>query len=155
MRHKKKFVITLGIIIYLTLQSVSPVMAGSATVSDVSKELVCQCGCTMILNNCSHAGCESRGTMTALVGQKLTQGEPPDEIMQYFVARYGEQVLASPSKQGFNLTAWLLPLAVLLVGIGVIYTVLKQWLWRGHSSQAVPMSSETNQEYQQRLEKEL
>jgi len=93
--------------------------------------------------------------MTALIGQKLSQGEPPDKIMQYFVARYGEQVLASPSKQGFNLTAWLLPLAALLVGIGVIYAALKQWLWRGHSSQTAPVYSETNQEYQQRLEKEL
>ena len=155
MRLKKNFSVALGIIIYLTVLSVSPVMADSATVSDVSGELVCQCGCTMILSNCSHAECGSRDTMTTLIGQKLSQGEPPDEIIQYFVARYGEQVLASPPKQGFNLTAWLLPLAALLVGTGVIYAALKQWLWRGHSSQATPMSPEANQEYQERLDKEL
>ncbi|MBU2608657.1 MAG: cytochrome c-type biogenesis protein CcmH [Chloroflexi bacterium] len=147
--------IALGIIFYLTVLSVSPVMAGSATVSDVSRELVCQCGCTMILSNCSHAECVPRDTMTTLIGQKLAQGEPPDEIIQYFVARYGEQVLASPPKQGFNLTAWLLPLAALLAGAGVIYAALKQWLWRGHSSPTAPMSPETNQEYQERLDKEL
>ncbi|MFC1906523.1 cytochrome c-type biogenesis protein CcmH [Chloroflexota bacterium] len=155
MRLKKNFGVALGIIFYLTVLSISPVMAGSTTVSDVSKELVCQCGCTMILSNCSHAGCVPRDTMTALIGQKLAQGEPPDEIIQYFVTRYGEQVLVSPPKQGFNLTAWLLPLAALLAGTGVIYATLKQWLWRSHSSPTAPMSSETNQEYQERLNKEL
>ncbi len=155
MRIKNNSGIALGIIFYLTVLSVSPVMAGSATVSDVSGELVCQCGCTMILSNCSHAECVSRDTMTTMIGQKLALGEAPDEIIQYFVARYGEQVLASPPKQGFNLTAWLLPLAALLVGTGVIYAALKQWLWRGHSSPTAPISPETNQEYQERLDKEL
>ena len=155
MKLKKNLGIALGIVFCLATLSALPVMAQSATVTGISKELICQCGCTMVLSNCSHAECTSRDTMTTVIGQKLDQGEPPAQIIQYFVAQYGEQVLASPPKRGFNLTAWLLPFAALLFGGGVIYVALKGWLRRGKSVQTIPRAEEPDEEYRHRLEKEL
>ncbi|MFC2010930.1 hypothetical protein ACFLUR_01395 [Chloroflexota bacterium] len=60
-------VITLGIV----LLPVTPVMAASSAVCNISKQLICQCGCNMVLSNCSHAECTSRVAMTALIEQKL------------------------------------------------------------------------------------
>ncbi len=150
---KKKF----GIILLAVLFSASPARADSATVGSISEQLVCQCGCNMGLSNCTHAECMSREAMTALIEQKLAQGQSGEEIIQFFVTQYGEQVLASPPKRGFNLVAWVLPFAAILGGGGVIYIALKAWVRRGRQSQtsAVAEAEEGDEEYQHRLEKEL
>ena len=151
---KKLFTILL---LLLLLLPVTPVMAAAATVSDISKQLICQCGCTMILSNCSHDECTVRDAMTSLIEQKLTQGQSEEQIIQFFVAQYGEQVLASPPKRGFNLVAWLLPFAAILAGGGIIYIALKAWVRRGkrRPTNAVTEAEEGDEEYRHQLEKEL
>ncbi len=147
----------LGTILFVVLISVSPARANSATVSDISKELVCQCGCTMVLSNCTHAECGSREAMTALIGQKLAQGQSEKEIIQSFVDQYGEQVLAAPPKRGFNLVAWVLPFVAILGGGGVIYIALKKWVWQGRQPPTIAAAEaeEGDEEYEHRVEKEL
>ncbi len=147
----------LGITILLVLVSTSPVRADSATVGDISKQLICQCGCTAVLSNCTHAECVSREAMTTLIEQKIAEGQSEAEIIQSFVAQYGEQVLASPPKRGFNLVAWVLPFAAILMGGGVIYIALKKWVWQGRQSQTktIVETDERDEEYQRRLEEEL
>ncbi len=147
----------IGIILLLALLSASPVRADSATVSNISDQLICQCGCTLILSNCSHAECMSREAMTALIEQNLAQGQSEEQIIQSFVAQYGEQVLASPPKRGFNLVAWLLPFGAILAGGGIIYIAIKKWMWQGRHSQigAMAEAEEGDEEYQRQLEDEL
>ncbi len=110
--------------------------------------------CVMILANCD---CGFQEQMVALIKQKLAQGQSEAEIIQFFVAEYGEQVLASPPKRGFNLVAWVLPFAAILGGGGIIYMALKKWVWQGKIRQTgdVPEAEEGDEEYQHRLEKEL
>ncbi len=93
--------------------------------------------------------------MTALIEQKLAQGQLAEQIIQSFVAQYGEQVLSAPTKEGFNLVAWVLPFAGLLVGGEKVYVTLKAWVGRGRRSQTKAMAEGGDAEYQQRLEKEL
>ncbi len=147
----------LGIALLFFLLSASPARAESATVSDISKQLICQCGCTMILSNCSHDECTVRDAMTSLIEQKLAQGQSEEQIIQFFVAQYGEEVLASPPKRGFNLVAWLLPFAAILAGGGIIYIALKAWVRRGkrRPTNAVTQAEEGDEEYRHQLEKEL
>ncbi len=145
----------LGIALLIILLFASPAKANSITVSDISKQLICQCGCTMVLSNCSHAECMSRDTMTTLIEQKITEGQSEAEIIQFFVAQYGEQVLASPPKRGFNLVAWVLPFAAILVGGGVIYVAVKKWVRQGKRSAISAVTDERDEEYQRQLEEEL
>ena len=142
-------------VLLLLLLFASPAKADSATVSDISRELICQCGCSMVLSNCTHVECASRDTMTTLIEQRLAQGQSEEEIIQSFVDQYGEQVLASPPKRGFNLTAWVLPFVAILGGGGVVYIALRNWVRRGQRSQTDTMAEEGDEEYQRRLEKEL
>ena len=62
--------------------------------------------------------------MRALVRDMLSQGASRDEILDFFVDRYGADVLAAPPKSGVNLLAWILPpvgvLAALLAGLIII-----------------------------------
>src|SRR5229473_6404511 len=54
--------------------------------------------------------------MRAVIRQQLQSGKSEQEVIQYFVDRYGEQIVWSPPWQGFTLLAWLVPIALLLVG---------------------------------------
>ena len=144
-----------AIVISLVLLPVTAVMADSATVSNISKQLICQCGCNMVLSNCSHAECASRETMTALIEQKLTQGQSEEQVIQFFVTQYGEQVLASPPKKGFNLTAWIAPFAVILIGGGIIYVAIRRWVSRSKLSQPYTVVEEDDEKYRRQLEEEL
>ena len=151
---KKK---SLGIVLLIILFSVSPVSADSMTEGDIADELICQCGCTLVLSNCSHDECMVGDMMTIVIGQKLAEGQSGAQITQFFVDQYGEQVLASPPKKGFNLVAWLLPFAAILGGGGVIYVSVRKWVRKGGQSQisALGEAQEDDEEYRRRLEKEL
>ncbi len=121
----------LGLVLVLPvlLLSASPVKA-APLVDEVAQKLICQCGCLMVLNNCSHGECGSRETMLGIIKQNMADGMPSDQIVQSFVRMYGEKVLAEPTKKGFNLTAWLFPFVGLAVGALVVYISLKKWVHR-------------------------
>lgn len=56
--------------------------------------------------------------MRTAIRKQLEQGKTKNEILQYFVNRYGETVLSSPPARGFNLIIWLLPtLGIILFGL--------------------------------------
>lgn len=147
----------LAIILLVIMLSSSPASAAVPAVEDIAEQLVCQCGCTLILANCNHEGCMLRGVMTDMIAEQLAQGRSAEQIAQFFVEQYGEEVLASPTKKGFNLVVWILPFAAILGGGGVVYFALKAWVRRGivPEDKDVSEAEEGNKEYQQRLEKEL
>ena len=45
-----------------------------------------------------------------------TVGKSKPEVLQAMVAQYGERILAAPTKEGFNLTAWIIPFVMLVAG---------------------------------------
>lgn len=57
--------------------------------------------------------------MRALITKRLQQGDSREEILQYFVDRYGEGILRDTPRSGFNLGLWVLPVLGLIVGFGV------------------------------------
>tara|TARA_B100000315_G_scaffold258708_1_gene311805 strand:- start:1829 stop:2134 length:306 start_codon:yes stop_codon:yes gene_type:complete len=92
--------------------------------------------------------------MTALIREKRNESTP-EEVLDFFVAQYGQQVLASLPKQGLNPVLWVLAPVAILGGGGVIYIVLKKWVRRGRRSQTITMGEEESKKYQRQLEKEL
>lgn len=65
--------------------------------------------------------------MRALIKEKLKRGESPEQIVAYFVSRYGESILAAPPKRGFNLVVWIGPFAILLLGMAIAASTLRRW----------------------------
>jgi cytochrome c-type biogenesis protein CcmH len=57
--------------------------------------------------------------MRALIHDQLQAGRSEQEVIQYFVQRYGDQIVLLPSWQGFSLLVWLVPI-VLLIGSGAL-----------------------------------
>ncbi|MFC1988351.1 cytochrome c-type biogenesis protein CcmH [Chloroflexota bacterium] len=149
-----------GIVLLIFIFMVTPVKAAgpeALSVSDVSDELVCQCGCNMILTNCSHIECGSREAMTTFIIQEMDRGQSGPQIIQTFVLQYGEQVLSSPPKRGFNLVAWILPFAAIIGGGAIIYLALKKWVNRGkaYPDDARVEINDGDEKYLLRVEEEL
>ena len=102
--------------------------SGPPTVDDLTDELMCQCGCGMTLANCFESmECSVSGSMATEIQQQIDQGKTKGEISDYFVAQYGEAVLASPRKSGFGLAAWTIPFLAIAAGGGA--TAWLVWLW--------------------------
>jgi len=152
-----KLKVRLSVALLLVSLVFIPTQANAATLTDLSKQFICQCGCTMVLDSCTHVECHSREEMTTLIKEELAQGKSEEQIIQLFVTRYGEQVLASPPKKGFNLVAWILPFAAILAGAGVIYVVIRRWVSRGKLAEtdATVEAAEETDKYQRQLEEEL
>lgn len=63
--------------------------------------------------------------MRALVRQMLAEGKGREEILQYFVDRYGPMVLAEPPRRGFFTLAWVMPGVAVAVGLGLLALALR------------------------------
>ncbi|WFE39840.1 cytochrome c-type biogenesis protein CcmH [Micromonospora sp. WMMD998] len=57
-------------------------------------------------------------SMRQVIADQSAQGRSPAEIRRWFVARYGEEVLAEPPARGPGLLLWLVPVLALL-GTGI------------------------------------
>ncbi len=133
--------------------------AYALTSKDVEKELMCQCGCTMVVDVCD---CETANQIRAKITEMMNQGQSKDQIVGYFVKQYGEKMLSSPPKKGFNLIAWVVPFAAVVVGGTSLFFVLRAWARKGRSgveeasvTLLQPVSVQESEEYRGRLEAEL
>jgi len=93
-------------------------------VREVARDLQCP-----ICQNLSVADSPSEMArqMRAIVRERLEAGESPGEVVQYFVDRYGEWILLSPRRSGFNLLVWAAPLAAVAVGLAIVSVLVRRW----------------------------
>jgi cytochrome c-type biogenesis protein CcmH len=68
--------------------------------------------------------------MRAIVRERLAAGDTPAQVRQYFVERYGEWILLSPPRRGFNLLVWVAPLVAVVAGLGLVAVLLRRWTGR-------------------------
>ncbi len=128
----------LTILVALALLLAFTVMPAFAEglVDEIGTNLMCQCGCTMVLSTCDCGTAEQmRGEIRNMIGQ----GKSKDDILNYYVGKYGEKVLAAPVAQGFNISAYITPFAVILIGAGVIGLIVRQWVIRTRTAAPVPV----------------
>jgi len=88
----------------------------------------------------------------------LTEGRSEEEIQQYFIERYGQRVLATPERQGFDLLVWLVPVLGVIVGSVVLIISLSRMAPNAFSAGADTPSldyPDLDPEYIDRLEREL
>ena len=63
--------------------------------------------------------------MRAIIREMLAEGRSRDEILDYFVDRYGPDILAAPPKSGRNLLAWILPIVGVAIGLVGVFFVIR------------------------------
>ncbi len=62
-----------------------------------------------------------------LVRELIAKGDDEAQIKKVMVAQYGPAVLSTPSTKGFQLSAYLVPIAVVLALVAVLLTLLPRW----------------------------
>ncbi len=95
--------------------------------------------------------------MRAIIREKLKEGKSKDEIIAYFVSRYGETILGAPPAKGVNWLLWTLPAFALLVGGAIIGLFLHKSREEREKSKEESRKPTTQSEpkYLEKLDKEL
>ena len=107
-------------ILALALLAPAAAAAQQASLPDIEYEVMCPiCGTTLELSESPQAERERE-----LIRGLIAEGKSKDEIKDAIVAEYGEDVLAVPDSEGFDLTAWVIPalgigIAALVVGLAI------------------------------------
>src|SRR5688572_29904453 len=93
------------------------------TLAELERELVCPtCKTTLQMSNAPVAE-----RMRAFIRQRIAAGDTKSEIKDKLVAQFGESVLAAPPARGFNLLAWLVPIAGGLIAVVVVAMLARRW----------------------------
>ena len=100
--------------------------------------------------------------MRGVIRQQLQSGKSEQEVIQYFVSRYGDRILLSPPWQGLTLLAWLVPIALMLGGALLLFYVLKNWQSQADRSlldvertESIDIDEHEIAYYQKQVEQEL
>ncbi len=90
-------------------------------ITDVSAELMCP---VCEGQSVAESNAQLARDMRTLIKTKLQQGESKQQILDYFVSKYGETILASPPKKGIGIILWLLPALSVLIGAVIIFRTI-------------------------------
>ena len=93
-------------------------------VNRVAKQLYCPVCPNTPLDVCETKACQD---WRAQIKDQLSAGWTDEQVIQYFVAQYGERVLAEPRRSGFTSFVWLLPVLAVAIGLVVVVQVLRGW----------------------------
>ena len=74
--------------------------------------------------------------MRATVRERLEEGESEQEIKDFFVDRYGDNVLAAPPTRGFNILVWVVGALVLPIAAASLVLTLRVMRRRGETVSA-------------------
>jgi cytochrome c-type biogenesis protein CcmH len=76
--------------------------------------------------------------MRSVIRTKLIAGESDQQILDEFVASYGDGILTEPPKRGISLGVWVGPVIGLALGAGLLTLLLRAWRRPARESAASP-----------------
>lgn len=145
-------VLLLGLTAFLSPAVFAAQPVDEAAYKRVSDRLICQCGCNYGLSYCPHLECPSAPKLRAAIREKLAAGQSEEQVLKALVADFGPAVLGAPPAEGFNLTAWVMPFAALLLGLFLVQHLARRWRARPPAPGADPQMVER---YRKSTEREM
>ena len=98
-----------------------------ARFTKLGHQLMCMCGCNQILLECNHVGCTYSERMRNELSAGLERGDSDSLVLQSFVQKYGNTVLAAPTSTGFNVVAWITPFLVFGLATAMAVWLVRMW----------------------------
>lgn len=95
--------------------------------------------------------------MRGVIREKLQAGESREAIINYFVARYGEEIMLDPPREGFTLFLWLGSLGLVAAGLFIMAVRVRRALVsiRDMEPNEAAAKSEEDPRYAKLLDAEL
>lgn len=139
-----------GLLAVLALLCSAVAFAGPPRQADLEAEIVCPtCHTTLDQSNSPIAT-----RMKAFIRTSIAEGKSAAQIKAELVDQFGPGVLAEPPKHGFDLLAWLLPLAALALGAVVVAGLA--WTWsRRRADGGDETEAPLDPELERRVDEEL
>jgi len=95
----------------------------------VERRLRCTCGCNLDIYTCRTTDftCTYSPELHREIVGLVERDMSGEEIVAAFVAKYGEQALMAPPKEGFNWAGYLLPgIAITIAGAAITWVLLRR-----------------------------
>ncbi|MGD2135821.1 MAG: cytochrome c-type biogenesis protein CcmH [Gemmatimonadales bacterium] len=95
----------------------------------VESGLRCTCGCNLDIYTCRTTDftCGVSPALHREIVAMVEEGKTAEEIVDAFVAEYGEMVLMAPKKEGFNLLGYFVPgAAIAAVGATLVWMLMRR-----------------------------
>jgi cytochrome c-type biogenesis protein CcmH len=141
----------------VALAVVAPAVASeqNPTLPELERELICPTCHESLAASASPIA----DRMRAFIRARIAAGETKSEIKATLVDQFGESVLAATPKSGFNLLAWVLPLAGIVLAAGVVGVLAYRWSRNRRPEEAAGPSANgrfhLDPELERRLDEEL
>jgi cytochrome c-type biogenesis protein CcmH len=112
----------------LVLLLLLPTVARGDAIDDGVRRLGLQLQCPVCEGqNVADSPSGLANDMRTVIRTKLIAGESDQQILDAFVASYGDSILTEPPKRGISLGVWLGPVAALLLGAALVTVLLRTW----------------------------
>ena len=83
-------------VLLLTAYCLLPTSSYALTVQEVAEDLACPCECPLVLEDCNMScGLDWKDQ----IGQMISQGKTKEEIIKYFIDKYGDDAKITPMQR--------------------------------------------------------
>jgi cytochrome c-type biogenesis protein CcmH len=107
----------------LLITAVPAAAAPRASLTDIENDVMCvACHEPLNVAQSPQANAERK-----YIRSLIAQGQTKRQIEQALVAQYGPAVLGRPPAHGFNLTVYVLPPAIVALGLLILAVALPRW----------------------------
>ena len=107
-----------------------PTQAGenASEIQAIEQRLACNCGCTQDVFTCrtTDFSCTYSPRLHREVLALRQKGLTAQQILDAFVAKYGEKALMAPKPEGFNLAGYLVPSAAIAAAGAALFAVISR-----------------------------
>ena len=109
---------------------------------DIQDEVMCViCGVPLV-----NAGGPQSEDVRDFIRERVEKCETKDQIKNALVVEFGTEVLATPQKSGFDLTAYLVPVIALIAVLGAIIAGAVGWKRNRTGDEAAPATTAEDDE---------
>jgi cytochrome c-type biogenesis protein CcmH len=124
--------VLLALVGLLALPGSALAVHARASLTDVENDVMCVVCNEPLASSQSQQANQERSYIAALI----KQGDTKTEIERKLVAQYGPAVLGRPPAQGFSLSLYVLPPALLALGLAILLFTLPRWRARSRARAA-------------------
>ena len=149
----KRFAVVIALVAALGTVVAAPASAENsrASLTDIEDEVMCPiCGTPLNLAAAPQAERER-----AFIRRLIARGQSKDEIKDALVREYGPEVLATPESEGFDLAAWAVPGAGILLAAIALAIGVRRWRRRPATPETAADEEGIDPEDSERLRSDL
>jgi len=141
-------------LVFTLAMMIIPAHGQAVTSTEIEAELMCDCGCGDVLANCT---CSRSDEMRAIITGMINQGRSKTQVLGEFVAQFGEVILSSPPRKGFNLVAYGVPMTGFFIGSVLAIGMARRWRSsrKSEEDEEHGIADDISEEVEERIRREL